>query len=347
MPGVRAARSLHGELNATRLACTRGAFSLVELLAVIAIIGLLVALLLPAVQASRESARRSDCRNRLRQIALAMHNYESARGHLPSGSQARAFVADPATPQTFYRWSALAQALPFMEQAAAYASLDLDVPLYGRDFSVFDQNREAVKAFIPGFLCPSDRNERVSDQFGPTNYAMCAGSGAGGGTPFDADGLFYINSALALREVTDGISRTALVAECTLGEVIPALTSRSDADPRRVYGFARAAPLTDASCDETSTWNLSDPPGFAWANGEFRSAMYNHYRPPNSTAFDCVSAKLIAPLAERYAAYGWRTARSYHGGGVNVAMADASATFIDEDVDPTVWRALSTRSGDE
>jgi prepilin-type N-terminal cleavage/methylation domain-containing protein/prepilin-type processing-associated H-X9-DG protein len=348
MPMIRAPfwRS-EGVPPARRIVCRRRAFSLVELLAVIAIIGLLVALLLPAVQASRESARRSDCGNRLRQIALGLQNFESARKHLPSGSQARQYAADQATPHTFYRWSALAEALPYMDQAAAYASLDLDVPLYRRDFGVFDQNRAAVKAFIPGFLCPSDRNDRVSSEFGPTNYAMCAGSGAGGGTPFDADGLFYINSEMALREITDGTSRTAFAAECTLGEAVSAMTPRSDVDPRLVYGFARAAPLTDASCEETSTWNLSDPPGFAWVNGEFRSAMYNHYRTPNSGSIDCVSAKLIAPLSERYAAYGWRTARSYHPGGVNVALADGSIMIARDDVELDVWRALSTRSGEE
>ena len=325
----------------------RRAFSLVELLAVVAIIGVLTGLLLPAVQNAREAARRADCLSRLRQIALAMQNYESARGALPPGSVAQEYPAEPATPHTFYRWSALAHALPFMEHAAALEAIDLQTPLYARDFSIPEANREAVRAVVPEFLCPSDRQERVSPAFGPTNYALCAGSGAEGGTPFNSDGLFYINSATPLRQIADGTSQTALAAECTLGESVPPLTPRAEADPRLVYGFARAAPLTEASCDETATWNLSDPPGFAWANGEFRSALYNHHRPPNASQFDCVSAKLIAPLAERYAAYGWRTARSYHPGGVNVAMADGSAAFFDEGVDRPLWQALSTRSGGE
>ncbi|MBA3481672.1 MAG: DUF1559 domain-containing protein [Pirellulales bacterium] len=332
---------------ASRISRARGGFSLIELLAVIVIIGLLTGLLLPAVQNARESARRSDCANRLRQIAVAALNYESAQGHLPSGSVAKEFAAEPRTPHTFYRWSALAQALPYMEQAAALASLDLEVPLYGRDFSVFDQNRTGIRAIVPVFLCPSDRQVRVSESFGPTNYAVSSGSGAAGGTPFEADGLFYINSATPLKQVTDGTSRTVLAAEVTLGEFTPPLTPRSAADPRLVYGFARAAPLTEASCEETSTWNLSDPPSFAWVNGEYRSAMYNHHRAPNSREFDCVSSKLIAPLAERYAAYGWRAARSYHGGGVNVAFADGAVSFVEEGIEESVWRGLGTRSGEE
>ncbi|RIK86658.1 MAG: prepilin-type cleavage/methylation domain-containing protein [Planctomycetota bacterium] len=325
----------------------RGGFSLVELLAVIAIIGLVSGLLLPAVQRAREASRRSECLNRLRQIAVALHNYEAARGALPSGSIARPFDADPQTPHTFYRWSALAQAMPYLERSIELAAVDLSVPLYGKDFSVFPQNQQPVRAMLADFLCPSDRQDRVSEGFGPTNYALCAGSGSGGGTPFDADGLFYINSAIRTRQIADGASRTALLAECTLGEAVSPLTPRGEADPRLVYAFARAAPLTDASCADTAVWNLSDPPGFAWANGEYRSAMYNHYRGPNSAELDCVSNKLIAPLAERYAAYGWRTARSYHAGGVNVALADGSATFVHETVQPDAWRALATRSGDE
>lgn len=325
----------------------RTAFSLVELLVVIAIIGALTALLLPAVQQARETARRVDCLNRLRQVAVAIHGYEAARQQLPPGSVARRYAALPNTPYTFYRWSALAHVLPYLEQTATHASLDLELPLYQADFSTPAANREGVKTLLPDFLCPSDRQERISSAFGATNYAACAGSGAGGGTPFDSGGLFYINSATRMSDIADGASRTALLAECTLGETPPPLTPRSAADPRLVYAFARAVPMTDASCEESALWNLSDPPGFAWANGEYRSALYNHYRTPNSTQFDCVSAKLLGTLADQYAAYGWRTARSYHPGGVNAAMADGSARYVVDEVEPETWRAVATRAGEE
>ncbi len=329
------------------LSRSRAAFSLVELLVVIAIIGVLCGLLLPAVQQARETARRVDCLNRLRQAAVAIHNYESARGQLPPGSVAHRYAAQPTTPYTFYRWSALAHALPYMEQSATYAALDLDLPLYQADFSTPAPNREGVKALLPGLLCPSDRQERVSSAFGPTNYAACAGSGTGGGTPFDSGGLFYINSGTRMSDISDGASHTALLAECTLGETPPPLTPRSAADPRLVYAFARAVPMTDASCEESALWNLSDPPGFSWANGEFRSALYNHYRPPNSRQFDCVSAKLLGTYTDQYAAYGWHTARSYHPGGVNAALADGSAQFVADGIDVDMWQALATRAGEE
>lgn len=329
------------------LAAPRRGFTLVELLVVIAIIGAMTALVAPAVQQSRAASRRVDCLNRLRQIGVAMQNFESARNRLPPGAESRPYAADRNTPHTFYRWSALAHALPFMEQASAMTAVDLSLPLYGRDLRVMKENRAGVQVLLPQLLCPSDRQERVDPAFGPTNYAVCSGSGAGGGTPFDADGLFYINSWTRLSKVVDGASHTVLASETTLGETPPPLTPRSAVDPRLVYAFARSAPLTDASCVDTALWNFTSPPSFAWANGEFRSALYNHYRTPNSPEIDCVSAKLLGSIAEQYAAYGWRAARSYHGGGVNVAMADGSAGFVRDEVDPAVWQAQSTRAGEE
>ena len=325
----------------------RPAFSLVELLVVIAIIGALVGLLLPAVQQSREAARRLDCLNRLRQVAVAMHNYELSHGHLPPGSESRPYPAEPSTPHTFYRWSAIAHALPFMEQASALAAIDLTLPLYGRDLAITKANRPGVKVVLPELLCPSDRQERVDPNFGPTNYAVCAGSGINGGTPFAGDGAFFINSDITLREITDGASHTAIAAETTLGETPAPLTPREAVDPRLVYGFARGAELTEAACSDTALWNFTSPPSYSWANGEFRSALYNHYRTPNSPEIDCVSARLMGTLAEQFASYGWRATRSYHIGGVNVAMADASCRFVDDAIDPGAWRAISTRAGED
>jgi prepilin-type N-terminal cleavage/methylation domain-containing protein len=325
----------------------RRAFSLVELLIVVAIIGALVALLLPAVQQSREAARRIDCSNRLRQVALALHNYESAQKHLPSGAESREYEAEPSTPHTFYRWSALAHALPYMEQASSLAAIDLSLPLYGRDLQVTRQNRAGVKVVIPQLLCPSDGGDRVDPAFGPTNYSVCAGSGVEGGDPFAGNGIFYINSQTTFHEITDGTSNTVLAAETTLGETPPPLTGREQVDPRLVYGFARAVPLTEASCNDTALWNFTSPPGFAWANGEFRSALFNNYRTPNSREIDCVSAKLLGAISEQYASFGWRASRSYHNGGVNVQMADAAGRFVADGVDLEVWRAIATRSGEE
>jgi prepilin-type processing-associated H-X9-DG protein len=276
-----------------------------------------------------------------------MHNYESSRGRLPPGGESRPYAADPATPHTFYRWSALAHMLPYLEQDATLATLNLDLPLYGRDFAVPGENRAGVQLLLPQFLCPSDRGERVNPNFGPTNYAVCSGPGDRGGTPFDADGLFFINSAIRTADVTDGLSRTVMLSECLLGETPPPLTPRSEVDPRLVYAFATSAPLNASACDAATLWNFTDPPSFAWANGEYRSAMYNHVRTPNSQELDCVSALLLGPLTHRFAAFGWRTTRSNHPGGVNAALADGSVRFVADAIDLPTWQALSTRAGDE
>jgi prepilin-type N-terminal cleavage/methylation domain-containing protein len=324
-----------------------GGFTLVELLVVIAILGSLTALILPAVQAGRERARRTECLVRLRQIGLALHDYESARGHLPPGAESRPYPAVPRTPHTFYRWSALAHLLPHLEQESAQAALDLDVPLYGANLRVLPQNRDGVRFMFSQFLCPSDQQMRVNQAFGPTNYAVCGGSGINGGTPFETDGPFYINSSTTFQAIADGTSHTLLASESILGQTPPPQTPRTVADPQLVYGFARAVPLTDRSCAETAMWNFTDPRGFSWANGGYRAATYNHHATPNSTEFDCMAAKLLGPLSSRYAAYGWRAARSFHGNGVNVLVADGSGRFINDDIDLPVWKSMATRHGEE
>src|SRR5215213_4606650 len=121
------------------------AFSLVELLVVIAIIGLLVALLIPAIQASRGAASRTSCANNLRQVGFAAQNYLAANQHFPNGSVAKEFASQPFVAWTLYRWSALAQLLPYLENGDAYSALDLSMPLYGANFRVRPENVEAVK----------------------------------------------------------------------------------------------------------------------------------------------------------------------------------------------------------
>ena len=90
-----------------------------------------------------------------------------------------------------------------------------------------------------------------------------------------------------------------------------------------------STPLTDGDCAGTNQWNVSDGRGFAWACGEFRCALYNHYYLPNQDMPDCLGAGLVGGVQAEYIDYGWRTARSRHPGGVNLVMADGSVSFID------------------
>lgn len=321
----------------------RRSFTLVELLVVIAIIGVLIALLLPAVQAARESSRRIQCANNLKQLGVALHGYADAQGTLPPGAVSKPYPAVPTTAYTFYRWSSLAYLLPYIEQDSIAEELDLSVPMYVY-YQLNPLNKRAMAHVISTFLCPSDAGLPVEEGLGPTNYAANAGSGIKGGTPFDTDGLFFVNSQIKLREIADGTSRTAAFAESLLGEVAK---GGGQQDARVVYAFTLTHPLTETACQNPRAYNYSDLRGFSWASGEYRCATYNHYLLPNSPTLDCMAAHLFGELDVRNAAYGWRAARSNHPGGVNVLLADGSVQSISDAVDLRVWRALSTRNAED
>jgi prepilin-type N-terminal cleavage/methylation domain-containing protein/prepilin-type processing-associated H-X9-DG protein len=326
---------LHRRLN-------RG-FSLVELLIVIAIIGILIALLIPAVQASRAAAARTSCANNLRQIGIAAQNHESALGYFPSGTVARELPGTPQAEWTLFRWSALAALTPYLENTAAYNALDLKVPLYSHStYKIRDENIDAVRILVPEFLCPSDIATPVSEIFAPTNYAMCAGTGIRGGSPRNADGISFENSRTTPAKITDGLSKTAFASESVLGQ-----PQAGAHNPQTEYKFVLTAPLTESICGNSDLWNYTDPRGFAWVNGEFRCAMYNHSRTPNSDTPDCMGVTIIGTVQTRLTPHGWRTARSNHTGGVNLVFADGSLQFVADAVDLDVWKALSTIAGGE
>src|SRR5215210_777713 len=175
---------------------SRGGFTLIELLVVIAIIAILIGLLLPAVQKVREAASRLKCQNNLKQIGLALHNYEGANGKLPPLYPG---TAPGSTAFNYkYTWSVLAQLNPYLEQTAIYNSMDLTQPMYDATNQITSQNRFAVVQKVPIFLCPSDRGLPVSSAYGvtdmgPTNYVASHGTGLSGGaygSPIAADGVF-------------------------------------------------------------------------------------------------------------------------------------------------------------
>jgi prepilin-type N-terminal cleavage/methylation domain-containing protein/prepilin-type processing-associated H-X9-DG protein len=320
----------------------RHGFTLVELLVVTTIIGVLIALLLPVLSTVRESSRRTSCGNNLRQLGIATQAYHAAHSHFPTGAVAKKYDDVPTTPWTFYRWSALAMLTPYLENTAAYNALNLDVPLYSASLAVSPQNREGVKILVAEFLCPSDISQRVHEQFGPTNYAACAGSGMGGGTPRDTDGVFYVNSAIQMAHIRDGSPHTVLMSESILGV---GGTTNHDVDTG--YKFHFISPLTEAMCDNAVIWNYQDPRGFGWANGEYRAALYNHYATPNSPKPDCISTTMGGPPETLFTPYGWRAARSRHNGGVNVLLADSTVKFVEDGIALDIWRGMSTRSGGE
>ena len=336
----------------------RRAFTLIELLVVIAIIAVLIGLLLPAVQKVREAAARIKCMNNLKQIGLALHNYEGARGGFPPSFQGNPQPPFTMLPPYFFSWSALAELNPYLEQTNIYNAMVLSEPIYmPPTYNISPDNQFAVSQIVKLFLCPSDLEDTLGGgygltQIGPVNYCVCIGTGTtmGGpplGSPWDADGMFRAQKRVRVADVRDGLSNTAAASESTLGGGPEGASGPIPGKPDEVYAYLPGGtPISDAACAGATNWNVDRRRGFMWATGEIRCASYNHYYPPNPPQWDCVSND-YTPGPGLYTANGFKAARSRHPGGVNLLLGDGSVRFVVNSIDLTTWRALATRSGGE
>jgi prepilin-type N-terminal cleavage/methylation domain-containing protein/prepilin-type processing-associated H-X9-DG protein len=352
----------------------RRAFTLIELLVVIAIIGVLVSLLLPAVQSAREAARRSQCVNNLKQIGLALHNYESAIGSFPPGAgmaPQNATTADWSGGWT--EWSAHAMLLPYLEQGPVYNAINFNF-LAGYDAGG-SINATAYNTRINSFLCPSDglagRNSSNSyyGSVGTSTYDWWGGQGGPKPTRPWVDhrpttGMFGKYTPNGIRDVTDGTSQSIAFSETLVGSTDS--SSRSAASDRRnsvtgvtidaaarVRNINAVAPAVLAAALQACTaayqanTNISTNVGQRWGWGETGMSMFNTIVPPNGGGTIKWSACRHGCGGCSPDAASFSNATSNHSGGVNAMMADGSVKFIKNSIAQNIWMGLGTIAGGE
>ena len=329
---------------------TRRAFTLIELLVAMSVIGILIALLLPAVQMVREAARRMSCSNNLSQIGRALHNYHDTHRVLPfgCGTDYDGVVSSLGT-LSDRRYSTQSQILPQLDQANVYNNINFHVAPFDPyvNSGAYDPaciasgglsatNGVAAVTVIPTFLCPSDI-DRLQSVWGHNNYRSCNGGGWHGR---NGNGLFGQNSSVQFSMATDGLSNTAMFSERCKGTWDHAIFDPL-ADIYDMAGIWNENTFRtfceSLSPEEAAAYPQNVDSGQNWLEANFNWTRYNHLVSPNHVS--CKNGFTWDGVG--------MAASSRHPGGVNVLFADGRTLFVSEDIDLTTWRGLGTISGAE
>lgn len=336
--------------SAVRKGRWRG-FTLIELLVVIAIIAILIALLLPAVQQAREAARRTQCKNNLKQLGIALHNYHDTHTAFPPlkiQSRDGAYASGPGAPFGCPNWvrgtgmSWRTMILPYMEQSNLYNRLDFSTMGGNGCFPGGnpENNTNLAGVFIDAFVCPSDDKPRIGNR-GPTNYAALSNSIHWHIVESGRRQFVGVIDELGsrIRDVIDGTSNTAMVGEVYRGDLI----RRHGGGPVDVTGNGnRCRTWVYASdwceADGTAAPNTAHPSKPRNQNGALD---------PNATPIEFSWNDPVNWGNNRQVNGRARPMSSNHVGGAQVLLADGAVKFLSENVDLVTLQATISRAGGE
>ncbi len=329
----------------------RRGFTLIELLVVIAIIAVLIALLLPAVQQAREAARRTQCKNNLKQLGLALHNYHDTHKKFPQltfGTEQAPGTGGGLWGSEWRGNSVHTMMLPYADQAPLYNQYDLN--RFWDVNAAPNTNRTLGRTKIQTFICPSDPQDVLSTEGGGNNYGISTGPNLGWEANLSRGyGVTHRRRSLSMASITDGTSNTIAFGEIVKGDNDNAVYSTKKGDYARNQSVAALNPVKPTAA-QMETYGLATAAGGAdhrssaghsWASPMMDDTGINTIVPPN---WKYPNGHECGGCGQGDARGVWGS-RSFHVGGSQHCLADGSVRFISENIDFNLYQSIGSADG--